>query len=294
MAHEPLDRRVDERPGDAGAKIHARTRARRMATTCDHDGVTEELLAGAGRFSTTFHLYDGPPVASLHEDERPRFGFYNEMKGIEVDDGRGAYAPDNNGITVVLVTDRRVLGLVGCEEGDHKVALHYDVITGVEVEDGQLHNWLVVESVEATYRLPINRMFDEEDLEAAAAFVRDRMVEPSRIIEFVTPEGTTWTVTEDVVASNGGRPTADVTGTGDAPESAPDPTVPHLADPDDDVEIDPDDAEPGDDDASDDASNLLTADDPLTQVAKLHYLKEAGVLTGEDYEQKKTELLKRV
>lgn len=173
---------MDPDTGDGGTGRH-RERARRLAASADHDSVTEDLLVGGGRFSGTFYLYDAPAVAHLDEDERPRFAFFNHMKGI--DDGGGADAPDTNGIAIVLVTGRRVLALVGHEDGDRTLSLHYDVITEVGYEAGELHHRIAVGTAEEAYTLWVSRQFDEAALERAVSFVRDRMVDPDVIVDRV-------------------------------------------------------------------------------------------------------------
>jgi len=217
---------------------------------------------GGGRFSGTFYLYDAPAVAHLDEDERPRFAFFNHMRGIDEDtgddgpgddagDGPGgstggdgsragrsdgdetgaggipADGPDTNGIALVLVTGRRALALVGREDGDRTLSLHYDVVTDVTYETGNLHHRIVVGTAEAEYTLWVSRQFDEAALGRAVSFVRDRMVDPDVILDRAEANGSDGAPDGGSVASDGG-PSGDATGTetGDQWDAVPstDPT----------------------------------------------------------------------
>ena len=220
-----------------GGERRHRQRAQRLAAAADHDSVTEDLLAGGGRFSGTFYLYDAPAVAYLDEDEGPRFALFNHMKGVDGFDGGDG--PDRNGITLVLVTGRRVLVLVGREEGDRTLSLHYDVITGVDYEAGELHHRIGVATAEDEYTLWISRQFDEADLERAVSFVRDRMVDPDVIVERADAESGA-APGEGSVASDGGP-------AGDPVAEAPDEgwaAVPSDDDPAQSANDGPADADP--------------------------------------------------
>lgn len=248
-----------------------RGRARRIAAATEHAGVTEDLLVGGGRFSGTFYLHDASALAYLDSDERPAFGFFNHVRGVGVDDDPGRHEPDTHGIAIVLLTDRRVIALVGAEDGDHEVSLHYDVVTGVGYEVGDLHHRLTVETAREAYHLWISRQFDAEELRAAAEFVRERLVDPDRLLD----GGSTGDDAGEggSVASDGGDP--DAPGPAGAPETAgttgraPETPV---------GEGDPLDGE----------------GDPLARIERLHSLLEAGAISRSEYERKKADLLDRV
>lgn len=246
-------------------------RAREVAAASDHAGVTAGLLGGTGRFSSTFYLFDDPAVAYLDADELVHFGFYNEMKGVGIGEQDDTYVPDTRGVTIVLVTDRRVLALVGREEGDHEASLHYDTVTDARFEVGDLHDRLVVETVSDTYHCWINSRFGPDDLERAVSCIRERMADPHDLSS--EPAGDAGGV-----ASDGGTRADD----GDSRTS--DPAVGRSAGGDGSPNVDPSDRDPADGDE----------EDPLDRIEKLHSLKEAGAITAEEYERKKTELLDRV
>lgn len=186
------------------------SRAERVASASEHDPVTESLLLGTGRFSRTFYLHEDPVVAYLDEDERVFYAFYNEMKGVEVGEDRDPVTPDNNGLTVVLVTDRRVLVLVGREDGDREYSLHYDTVTDATFASGDLHDRLVVETTEATYHCWINTRFDERNLEGAVTSIREQMADPHQLIDRLGTDRAAGTdeSEESPVASDGGTETS--------------------------------------------------------------------------------------
>lgn len=244
--------------GDSGGEDHA-TRARQVAEASSHDGVTAELLGGTGRYSTTFYLYDQPAVAYLETDEHVHFGFYNEMKGVGVGGPTDTYSPDNGGISIVLVTDRRVLALVGREDGDHELSMHYDTVTDASMETDGLHDRLIVETVSDTYHCWINTRCCDEDLEQAVATIHDRMADPHHLLG----GGSDGEDGEHSgVASDGGSHP------GRVPDATPDA---------------------GDRETADAAD-----DDPLERIEKLHSLREAGAITEAEYQHKKSELLDEV
>jgi len=262
--------------GDSGVDRH-QDRAREVAAASDHAGVTAGLLGGTGRFSSTFYLFDDPAVAYLDTDELVHFGFYNEMKGVGIGEPDDTYVPDKSGVTIVLVTDRRVLALVGREEGDHEVSLHYDTVTGARFEVGDLHDRLVIETVSDTYHCWINSRFGPDDLEAAVSCIRERMADPHDLsVELGT--GTDGHADDDGVVSDGGS-RADDTDSSSTGITGTDAAGPGAS-----------------------STETLTTrdtvgeseDDPLDRIEKLHSLKEAGAITAEEYERKKSELLDRV
>lgn len=254
--------------GDPGESVEER--AARVAAASDHHGVTEELLGGTGRFSTTFYLYDEPAVAYLEAGEHVHFGFYDEMKGIGVGEPEETYVPDNNGITIVLVTDKRVLALVGRSEGDHAVSMHYDTVTGARFEAGTFHDRLVVETASETYHCWINPVFGDEELGLAVTCIRERMADPRDLIADRSSGSDGGAGQSSGVASDGGARSDDAGRGTDGPASV-------------------DGTDPPDDGGDDGPS-----EDPLDRIEKLHELKEAGAITTAEYERKKARLLEDV
>lgn len=280
-----------------------------MAAAADHHSVTEDLLAGGGRFAGTFYLHEGPAVAHLDEGERPRFGFFDQTRGVGVGDDSKRHLPDTHGIAILLLTDRRVLALVGTGDGDRAVTLHYDVVTDVEYATGGFHHRLTVGTVEEDYHLWISPQFDESDLRGAAEFVRERMVDPDRLLDRATA-GEAREGPAGSVASDGGLPgdggSAASGPTGSVGGSGPSGSDGGPATSGDDLKADPassadlgvgptpsgtaegPDAGPGSDPSDD------PEEDPLARIERLHSLMEAGAISRSEYERKKADLLDRV
>lgn len=248
-----------------GTPDDRRERARALVERATHGSVTEEILLGEGQFSNSFYLYDRPAIDHLDDGELVHFAFYNEMKGIGVGGKRDTRTPDEGGVTVILLTDRRVLAVIGRREADERLAVPYDVVTGADYSTGIMKSRIAVETRDTTYHLWIDSGYDEAALEAAADFVAGAATggTPAPSGPGADPEATT---------TDGGDPAGPSAGagTGSAASSVPGG---------------------GSDDG---ATGGDGDDDPLAKLERLQKLRERGAITEAEFEEKKRELMDRI
>lgn len=111
---------------------------------------------GSGGFVSAGYLRDRPARSYLGDDETARFVVTNRKKGI-VRDGAGdseRLRPDEGYRTIVVVTDRRVLLLVGRSGGDRSIFLNFADIDAVSVESGLRNGTITITQPDGTrYRV---------------------------------------------------------------------------------------------------------------------------------------------
>lgn len=101
-------------------------------TTVEQD--LPEPLTGTEQsgFRSGKYLEDGPAIAAVEADERVHFVVTNRKQGIAMTGETTSHAiPDRGYQTVVAVTDRRVIALVGQAAGDEQFTLDISEITDV-------------------------------------------------------------------------------------------------------------------------------------------------------------------
>jgi len=98
------------------------------------DTVTEERLSEkSGRLVK--RLEDQPIIDYLQEDEQPHFMFNGPSTGFELDgEYSGQISPGDPHNAWLVVTDRRLLGLVGQDDGDEVMPIDYEDVDDVELE----------------------------------------------------------------------------------------------------------------------------------------------------------------
>lgn len=148
-----------------------------LAEMSSDDSVTMSVLAGReGRFAASEPLND-PPVASLEETEAPVFVLTNGKRGI----GRGVkshtVAPDEDFRTVVLVTGRRTICLVGQADGDTVFSIPHESVAAVRYSTGFRKHRLVLQTPESAYHCWVHRKTEEGVLDRATEFIRGQKVE---------------------------------------------------------------------------------------------------------------------
>jgi hypothetical protein len=233
------------------------TRLHALVDAADHDSVTTELLAGGDRYSQLY-LYDDPAVSYLEPTEQPHYAFFNEMKGIGIDDKRDTVTPASGGLAVIVITDERTLIVVAGEDGDRSFEVPHGDVTGVEYSCGLMKHRLAVRTDETTYHCWIDSSYEESALAAAAGAIeryRDRVQS-----ERSSPDTRTGTSDSPApISSDGGQD-----------GGSPSPS---------------DQSESGDSDSD---------DDPLETIERLAELNEAGAISDEEFAEKKRDLLDQI
>ncbi|NLV12012.1 hypothetical protein [Haloarcula argentinensis] len=85
---------------------------------------------GSGGLFSAGYLHDEPALAAVDDDETPRFALTSRKHGVEIGTSESSETvrPGSNYRMVGVVTDKRVLLLVGDDDGDRRFAIpHVDI-----------------------------------------------------------------------------------------------------------------------------------------------------------------------
>lgn len=146
-------------------------RARRLVDAAETGTVTESLLVGGDEYTGEFFLYGDAPIRRLAEGEQPHATLFNDMKGVGVGSKRDTVTPEGSARSVFVVTDERVLLLVGQQDGDWSRSIPLADVTGAAYHTGFMKHRVVVDTRDARYHLWVDASYDERDLEATVALL---------------------------------------------------------------------------------------------------------------------------
>lgn len=152
-------------------------RAMMLADMAPHESVTIGVLAGREGVFPDSRLAEEPPVTYLENTEAPAYVLTNEKRGIGLGTKRNRTKPDDDRGTVVMVTGRRTVCLVGQDDGDAVFSIPHETLSAVNYNSGLLAKRLVLESPRARYHLWVDRGTDAAVLDQAAAYVEERLPE---------------------------------------------------------------------------------------------------------------------
>jgi hypothetical protein len=193
-------------------------RAVMLAQMAPHPSVTTSVLAGDDDRFDDGRLAGPPPVTYLDDTEAPAFVLTNTKRGVGVGSKRNRRRPADGHGTVVLVTGRRVLCLVGQATDDEVIDLPYEEIAAVSYHTGLLANRIELSTPTNAYHLWLPRGTDEQLLSAVESYVAER-----RQAEDTAGEGVpTYRgrpirdagTTDDGGEASGAEPAADEAGSG--------------------------------------------------------------------------------
>lgn len=225
-------------------------RARQLVASACTETVTEQLLIGGNEYTGEFILYDQPPIAHLEPDEQPHAILFNDLKGVGIDSKRNTVTPDGRARSVFIVTDRRLLLLVGQQDGDWVRSVSLDTVTGGAYHTGLMKHRVVVYTHEQSYHLWADAFYEEREL--------------ASVVELF-----------ESAAETGDRPA--VTG---ATDSGPEETPTAVGD--------------GAGISSGTTAETTAGNDPLQTLERLKQLHDNGVLTDDEFQTKKSELLAQI
>lgn len=217
------------------------TRARRLAASASTDTVTERLLLGGNEYSGEMYLYDAAPIDRLDDTEQPHATLFNDRKGVGVGSKRDTVTPNAGGKSVFVVTDRRLLLLVGKPEGDWSQSVPLEEVTGAEYSTGIMKHRVMVSTPSTQYHLWINADYDESTLDAVASLLEAGGLSTGAA---AASESATGVATDGATAGGGGSDGGD--------------------------------------------------DDPLETLERLKELNEQGVVSDEEFAEKKSDLLDQI
>jgi len=137
------------------------------------EGVPGALTqSGQSGFLSRGYLADEPAIALVEDDETVQYAVTNRKRGVTVDADGSTYdiGPDSRHRTVVVVTDRRLLVLVGREDGDERTSIAFDTVSRVETDSGRLTGRLTLARTDdTTWQIPTAT----DGLEDVGAYLRD-------------------------------------------------------------------------------------------------------------------------
>ncbi|WP_340099559.1 restriction endonuclease [Salinibaculum salinum] len=145
----------------------------RIRDLTDTDGRADELVTStSGGLFDTQYLSEDPPETHLKPYEQPQYALRNKKSGVSVGNTGSdrTQRPDGDHQALAVVTDCRVLYLVGRASGDHFESVRHDEIVEARAEkSGFMKSVLLVETVDADQF----RFACRGDVSAVAAFVDD-------------------------------------------------------------------------------------------------------------------------
>ncbi|WP_167837317.1 hypothetical protein [Halosimplex halophilum] len=157
-------------------------RAMTLAEMAPHPSVTVGVLAGREESFPDGRLHD-PPVTHLDGTEAPAYVLTNGKRGIGLGTKRNTTKPAGDRGTVVVVTDRRTLCLVGGDDEDTAVEVPHDSVVAAAYRTGLFATRFVLRTPRKQYHCWAKRSTDESLLAAAAEYVEDRTAESPEEIE---------------------------------------------------------------------------------------------------------------
>lgn len=127
---------------------------------------------GAGGFLSTGYLADEPAIALIEDDETIQYVVTNRKRGVAIESGGSTtrVKPDRGHRTVVVVTDRRLLVVVGHADGDEHRTIGLEEVTEVAATTGRRNSTLTVTHADdTTWQIPTGK----DGLDAVVSYLRD-------------------------------------------------------------------------------------------------------------------------
>ncbi|KOX94524.1 hypothetical protein [Haloarcula rubripromontorii] len=146
-------------------------RAETVAEMAPGDSVTAGVLAGyKSRFSESPPL-NSPPLTYLDGAEAPAYLLTNGKRGIGRGTKRKTDSPVGDRRTVILVTGRRTLCLIGKDEDDAVIEIPHEAVADVTTKSGFRAHRLALRTPRKMYHCWVHRKTDKATLNAAAEFI---------------------------------------------------------------------------------------------------------------------------
>lgn len=150
------------------------SRANLIAQMVSDDSVTTDILADEERQFADGRLADEPPMAYLDESESPAYVLTNEKKGVGLGTKGNTVTPDSERGSVIMITGRRTICLVGQESGDETYSIPHDAIAWVSYHTGFFSNRLELRTPAKGYHCWAERATSENRLEEIVSYIDDR------------------------------------------------------------------------------------------------------------------------
>ncbi|MBX0303702.1 hypothetical protein [Haloarcula salinisoli] len=112
------------------------------------EALTNTIKTG---FRSGEYLADRPAIDAVEDDETVAYVLTNQRQGIAIQDGTtSTVLPDSRYETVVVVTDRRVIALVGKMGGDRQFTLDIEAIADVDTTKKRRTGTLTIDRADGT------------------------------------------------------------------------------------------------------------------------------------------------
>ena len=127
---------------------------------------------GGGSYFSTGYFGDGPLLDLLRDKERVDYVLQNFKKGLTIENAAGVVnlQPGANHRTALVVTNSRLLFVVGCQDGDETVSVPFEEVRDVEIAIGILKDRISVHADDARYEMYVRW---GADLEGVATHILD-------------------------------------------------------------------------------------------------------------------------
>lgn len=140
----------------------------------DQDIAVSTLTGRSGQFSRDPPLAE-PPTTYLEPTEALAFVLANTKRGVRVGSSSDAITPSESRETLILVTGRRTLCLVGQSDSDVRVEIPHRNVERVSYKSRFRGYRLVLETGDTVVRCWINPDTSVDRLADAAAFVEQKV-----------------------------------------------------------------------------------------------------------------------
>ncbi|MDL0130255.1 PH domain-containing protein [Halobacterium salinarum] len=188
---EPVASSEDSaKPG--GDSVAKEERAAQIVSQAAGSSVTESRLLeqGSTGLLSTANLREAPLIEYLDTGENPQFIFQNELKGISIE-SNGAIQPAGDYRAFVVITDQRILCVIGQEDADTVVTIPYRELQSVESATGMLKHRITVSGDNRDIDLYIatEAIDDEDEVGSAEDFISARLGTETGSIQRITVDG---------------------------------------------------------------------------------------------------------
>jgi hypothetical protein len=190
------------------------TRANLIAQMVSDNSVTTDLLADEERQFEGGRLAGDPPISYLDESESPAYILTNNKKGIGLGTKGNTTEPDSDRGTIIMITGRRTICLVGQEAGDQTYSIPHDAVAWASYHTGFFSNRLELRSPAKGYHVWAERATSEQLLSDITDYIDDRRpADPSPIAG--DSEASVYTWRGDTVNTTDDADTDESRGSGD-------------------------------------------------------------------------------
>jgi hypothetical protein len=257
--------------------------------------IEQSLLegTGSGGLLSTGYFSDGSLVDRLRYNEKLDYLLQNLTKGltVRVDGTERHIESGSNYRTAVLITDSRLLFVVGQADGDETFSIPFSQTNDVDASTGILKNRITVYSEKGTYDMYVQKESEIEEIAAHVTAAANSSQTGRRSAADSTTNDTGESdvmVTDDRNSStaDGGEADPEVSGTGAADDAGPDSVEPDVDGGTDDQSIEPSSAESPEPSRDELLEELARLNEETDRRVTRGRMRADGMYEPEDYEKK--------